>query len=732
MKKESTHPLYIAAREAREEINRGSVARAIEVLRRAVAAGSAGRLVLENIERIAAGYESLQEYWLGRGAGEDVPKVDYDGVLMQLTDLVVRLERSVLSQEAPTLYFNTVRYLRTKSEDNFATLHASLDHAVAEDRASPSRWTRMRLEDVSRDLFLRLWTGHPLSAGAVDEVTLIILDSRYPVTVRCQLVSAMTLGLIEYYDENRLLKLLDIYFGADEECVSLRALTGFMLAMHKYRERNHGKALLEKIDLLSLNSNWDADKDMVFEQLIRTVDTDSITKKMKEDLVPGLMKIKPFLDGINADMEIDAEALLEDNPEWEKIMQESGLKDRIMELSELQEQGSDVFMGTFSSLKNFPFFNNIENWFVPFTTARSEFDTPLYEQMRPLLEAVAQAPVLCDSDKYSMALAISGISEAQRSMIADRMTAESAQMAEIQKSDLGAEQKNRKDIVNKYIQDLYRFYNLFNRAAEMPNPFEVPFNLLNIKALKGVEPSEETLSLVGDFYMRHHLYADALAVFTRLEQRKPLAVDVLQKMGHCLHRLGQTARAIEYLDKADIISGDDRWTLRNLGACLAEVGETERAIECYNRILDAADRDGDIRPYRALIDIYIKSGDRKGMRNTLERARLNGMLDSASGRLLEARSLSCTTEFLTALDIYRRLTYDGVRLTAFDLSARGCCEWLAGFREDAIETWQAAMNMAPFKEAADRKEAFLKMIHPLILNEFWSAMPVITDLVLNK
>ena len=732
MDNKSTHPLYIAAGKARQEIKRGNISDVIEILRSAAESSGSGQAVRSSIDKIAAEYDKLKNHWLGGASNGDPIEVDYDEFVSRLSDFLLRLERSALSLDAPSLYFNTVRYLRTKSGDNFATLHVSLDHAVAEDTASPSRWSRVRLEEVARDLFLRLWTGHPLSAEALDEVSLIILDPRYPVTVRCQLVSAMTLGLIEYYDENRLLKLLDIYFSADESRVALRALVGFMLSIHCYRDRYPGSALLEKIDLLGFNPDWENDRDMVFEQLIRTVDTDRITQKLKEDLIPGLMKIKPFFDGINADAELDPEALLEDNPEWERVMNESGLQDRIVELSELQEQGSDVFMGTFSSLKNFPFFNSIENWFVPFTVDRSEFDSPRYEHLRPLLEAVAVAPVLCDNDKYSMALALSSISESQRSMITDRMKAEASQMAEIKKSELYADALSRKDIVNKYIQDLFRFYRLFNRANEMANPFEIPFNLLKIRALNGVELSQETLSLVGDFYMRHHMYDDALVVFTRLEQKAPLAVDVLQKTGHCLHRLGETKRAIEYLDKADIINGDDPWTLRNLGACLAETGETERAIECYKRAMELPRGEGDLRPYRALVELYIKIGNLQAMMGVLEHARHKDLLNSEAGRLLEARSLSCTPDFVTALEIYRQLTFDGARLTAFDLSARGYCEWLAGFREDAIETWRAAMNMAPFKEAKDRHEAFLKMMHPLIFEQYSSAIPIITDLVLNK
>ncbi len=36
------------------------------------------------------------------------------------------------------------------------------------------------------------------------------------------------------------------------------------------------------------------------------------------------------------------------------------------ELTNLQMEGADVYMSAFANLKNFEFFRDIQNWFVPF------------------------------------------------------------------------------------------------------------------------------------------------------------------------------------------------------------------------------------------------------------------------------------------------------------------------------------------------------------------------------
>lgn len=57
---------------------------------------------------------------------------------------------------------------------------------------------------------------------------------------------------------------------------------------------------------------------------------------------------------------------MEENPEWQDFLESSGIADRMKELSEIQEEGGDVLMGTFSQLKSFPFFYSPANWFRPF------------------------------------------------------------------------------------------------------------------------------------------------------------------------------------------------------------------------------------------------------------------------------------------------------------------------------------------------------------------------------
>lgn len=84
------------------------------------------------------------------------------------------------------------------------------------------------------------------------------------------------------------------------------------------------------------------------------------------------MKLSPSLYNKINPTDIDPESGSPDpNPEWQELLEQSGIADKIKELNDLQMEGSDVFLSTFSGLKSFPFFQELGNWFRLFTSEHS-------------------------------------------------------------------------------------------------------------------------------------------------------------------------------------------------------------------------------------------------------------------------------------------------------------------------------------------------------------------------
>ena len=78
-----------------------------------------------------------------------------------------------------------------------------------------------------------------------------------------------------------------------------------------------------------------------------------------------MMKLRPEIEKLGR-KPLDPEAM-EENPEWAELLDKSGISDKLKELQEIQEDGGDVMMVTFSKLKTFPFSTTYQTGFCPST-----------------------------------------------------------------------------------------------------------------------------------------------------------------------------------------------------------------------------------------------------------------------------------------------------------------------------------------------------------------------------
>jgi hypothetical protein len=153
-------------------------------------------------------------------------------------------------------------------------------------------------------------------------------------------------------------------------------------------------------------------------QIIGTTETEKISRKLREEILPEMMKINPLLkDKMDAENFLNSDEWAEENPEWQEILDERGLSDKLKELSDLQLEGADVYMSTFSMLKNFSFFSQFSHWFLPFDTENSAVNQLFESDEKTILSAFVNSNVMCNSDKYSFCLSVLQMPESQRNML---------------------------------------------------------------------------------------------------------------------------------------------------------------------------------------------------------------------------------------------------------------------------------------------------------------------------
>ena len=297
-----------------------------------------------------------------------------------------------------------------------------------------------------------------------------------------------------------------------------------------------------------------------------------------------MLKLKPQIDKQmkQGNLEsLDPEEI-EENPEWREMLENSGLADKLKEMSEIQEEGGDVMMGTFAHLKTFPFFNDPYGWFLPFHTDFSEFagdGAALYQSMADI---IAKAPFLCDSDKFSFMLSLKQVPQAQRDMMMQQFRAQGDQLAEIQAASLSVREP-RTNAINKTVQNAFRFFRLFRRKGEFFNPFSAGVNLVEIDALKPVVIRMDIMPLVGEFYFSHGYYPQAIDAFKAMAADSSFAPDdqFYQKLGYAYQKSGDTAEAIRCYLRAEMLNSGSDWTLTRLAHLLLADGQPAEALKRY-------------------------------------------------------------------------------------------------------------------------------------------------------
>lgn len=510
------------------------------------------------------------------------------GRIYNMLDLTVR-EKEI--QERSTLYYNTVRTERkspsAESLCAMMTARASLAAEISPfNRAtmSPSsiRKTQSELESLDRRIFERVWTALPLGGDEYAMLSDLLRADEPDEGYVSMLIGALTLSALEWYNERALLLLLD---GASQANAGLRvrATTGALLVMYRWPRRSDSAAVGRRLQALRDGGYWSKDVEWIYMQFIRTADVESLSRTMRDEIIPEMIKLRPDLyKRINEDSETQD---FEMNPEWEELLDKSGIADRLRKLSDLQSEGGDLFYSAFSMLKGYPFFSHISHWFIPFDIERPDVADALGHELT-LAHMVAATPTMCDSDKYSFVFSLDRLPEAHRQALMAQMEQADIDLTRLDSAALLPDEQLRHTLITRYVQDLYRFFNLFRRKGEFVNPFA---SLVSLDAVPALEPdlgSPEKIRLIGEFYFKHSHWRPALAMFSRLEPD----LSIYQKMGLCCQHLGMHDRARESFERAEMLAPDSTWTLRHLASALRACGLYEKALDVYRR-LDALDPD---------------------------------------------------------------------------------------------------------------------------------------------
>lgn len=586
---EEKRPIDIA-RKVQELLEASRIVEALKLLDELVTA-SADWQIREEYEQLSTNYRLLLQY-MSQGVMDPARHSVLSRLTQSLLTLTWRSYNAVVQPSSHELFFTRRRELADTPLSRMAENYRTELNKYALLKSVPSEaqdktavlMTLRRREALETDIFNKLWSSYPTS-GDDAEVASNLLTGDVPDHCKSLVLGALFLGLAHLYDERKLTLLLDAYCNVESVPVKLRALTYALLALRIHRSHAVlGDNLEKHLRAVAEMPHSDGDVATVQYELARSRNTDNITRRVKEEIIPGIMKMSPDLmrkirdKGATFDI-----ADLEANPEWQEMLENSGIAKRMEEFNELTLDGSDVFAATFSRLKSYPFFNTLSNWFMPFHAEHSVV-ADNYAGSDSLNKIIGHAPFLCNSDKFSFLLSLSSMPESQRQAMSAQMAENEAAIAEIKGSELPHPAMERARTVNHCVQDLYRFFTIFSRRREFINMLDTDMDLTTLPVLGELLLKATTLQVIAELYFKNEFWDDAIKYYNyMLEHSSEADPRIHQKIGFAHQSMGRTREALASYQRYELAHDNDVWTMKHIAACYRDLKRLDKALDYYKR-----------------------------------------------------------------------------------------------------------------------------------------------------
>ncbi len=441
-------------------------------------------------------------------------------------------------------------------------------------------------EQLETNVFNKVWSSFPTSHDDAHLLRELLDDETVPQHMRCLILSALFLGLVTFYDETKLTLVAHTYCSTNCDRLQVRALMYAILSLYIYTNRVACSATVKaNIEAMATQPAFEQDMATLQFLLARSRNTDNITRRVREDLMPDILNMSPDLMRKLKDKDTPLDLSdIEANPEWQQMLENSGLARKMEEFNEMQLAGNDVYISTFSKLKSFPFFHTLSNWFLPYHSGHSVTIDTFGDNADKIDNLISYSP-LCNSDKFSFALSMGTIPESQRQMMFGQLQQQYSDIKEMLNTELPDEGKRREAIANSHLQDLYRFFKLFSRRREFKEIFSLDMDLTQLPLFQEYTHREATLSIIAEFYFKNDFYEDAIKYYSHLLDGSDM-VDpiVFQKIGFSYQNLNNTREALRYYKRYLLAHSDDVWTLKHIAGCYRSAGRHDKALEYYKQV----------------------------------------------------------------------------------------------------------------------------------------------------
>ncbi len=431
--------------------------------------------------------------------------------------------------------------------------------------------------DVLDRIFSLLWTSLDLSEEHSQALSATILSEDSPELVAMNMVGALFLGAMEYFDAVKIKLLLSLYQYHQSNKVRGASMVALIMLGRRHedelqafypdltRDIQTSLMLSESRLIATLN---------ILQASYKTADNHKI---FKEKILPNIRSISDKMQqvmGNSLSLKIE---------ELQKLALDDEIADEVSQLmdtnkgklSMISGGEQDVAFHLITDLKGFPFFSKISHWFLPFTEkypSLSEGNISAFKQMLPMI--MGGLPMI-SSDMYSYAFV--PIWGQVGDSISAQMDADAFPTAERKQDPFLAG-------VRELVFGAYRFYYISQLSKSLINPFaKSPFVIGGAFLNAERQFSEEGLLSLATMMINYGQYAHAGSTYGRsVEEYFTDTAEVWRGMAVDSMMRRDDEKALQQLRRAVEIEGLTEVTLRRIAQLLLRLSRKEETLKWLN------------------------------------------------------------------------------------------------------------------------------------------------------
>lgn len=423
-------------------------------------------LIAEPLNRSMQEYEMMLEY-MGKGYDDPGRKQVQKKVAETLTRTLHNISIITERRENPvfTQYQKQIdatplsAEIITEQLENYVVSlsMAQLDASISLDNL------RRQHHDFLSLVFAYLATSLVWTYHESNDITALLLSPTINVEDAMVMITAITLACTHHFDKEKWMTLKNVYEGTNDEALRQRAFVGWIISLHNAPE---SEELRDAVNSLCSNEQTLHEMLKMQMEMIHCANAEADNKKMSEEIMPGLMK--------NINMKFDGKTLTEsEDDEIERIIhpelddqRQEEMRRYFDQITEMQNNGADIYYHGLSMMKRYAFFYNPINWFCQFDIEHPDIQNVKgLDKSKRIITLMTSGSQLCDSDKYSLAIGLAGSID---------IIPQDMQQAITEGTPMEDMERLKGMTVNhrlSYLRDMYRFHMLSSYKVFYDNPF---------------------------------------------------------------------------------------------------------------------------------------------------------------------------------------------------------------------------------------------------------------------